>query len=691
MKLESLQLENFRQFAGKQCIEFAGDPARNVTLVYGPNGAGKTTLLNAFIWALYGEFTQDFEQPERLIHAGTWDAAEIGEELSASVELRFDHRDIRYEVVRTLRMRKDSTEQRIIETQGVVQLFITDDEGTKKPENPSDHLARILPRELYKFFFFNGERIENLTRPPAYRELAGATRTLLGLEILSRAINHLPQAAKSFQGELRRLGTPQTEAIGSDIERIETELEQVRAGLTQCEENLNALEQSQRVIWSQLQQHAQGRVLQERRAAAIKRRERALDARQRVRGELRELISARGYQAYCRRVSRRVAERFSALEARGELPPPIKEPFVHQLLERGRCICGAPLTEHSPQRAELEDYLRTAGSPELESRWNQITFQAGRLEQDRGSFAEDLRCRLAELDAALAEQRAAAEEESEAEHGLGGSEDIDIRGLEQRNQQLKEQIREASESRGRLQRELEGLEREDEQRRRKLMEAAEQDERAQDLLRHVKLAEEASSVLERLREVLTEAVRQELDRRIIAAYDRISARARTPELSPKFELRLWEQGADGERRLAPNSTSENTILALSFVGGLVSYARDQERGTMDDEMLERLVRSGIGISPVVIDAAFGSLDVDYKTQVARALPELVPQLVCFLSKSQAQGTVQELESRVGSRYVIVSYVAKEDRDEDLDVDGATVPYRRTCQAGQERAELVEVT
>ena len=67
MKLNSIRIENFRQFYGKQSLEFARlDSQNNVTLIHGFNGAGKTALLNAFIWCLFGKTTSDFEAPDRL-------------------------------------------------------------------------------------------------------------------------------------------------------------------------------------------------------------------------------------------------------------------------------------------------------------------------------------------------------------------------------------------------------------------------------------------------------------------------------------------------------------------------------------------------------------------------------------------------------------------------------------------------
>ena len=55
MIINKLELYNFRQYIGKQTIEFSTDPEKNVTVLIGINTSGKTTLVRPFEWCLYGK------------------------------------------------------------------------------------------------------------------------------------------------------------------------------------------------------------------------------------------------------------------------------------------------------------------------------------------------------------------------------------------------------------------------------------------------------------------------------------------------------------------------------------------------------------------------------------------------------------------------------------------------------------
>jgi len=56
MIINSIELNNFGIYQGKNIYDFQIDDEKNIILINGKNGSGKTTLLNAIKLSLYGPF-----------------------------------------------------------------------------------------------------------------------------------------------------------------------------------------------------------------------------------------------------------------------------------------------------------------------------------------------------------------------------------------------------------------------------------------------------------------------------------------------------------------------------------------------------------------------------------------------------------------------------------------------------------
>jgi DNA sulfur modification protein DndD len=98
-----------------------------------------------------------------------------------------------------------------------------------------------------------------------------------------------------------------------------------------------------------------------------------------------------------------------------------------------------------------------------------------------------------------------------------------------------------------------------------------------------------------------------------------------------------------------------------------------------------------GIYPVVMDAPFGNLDIEYQDQVAESLPQLTSQIVTLLSQSQARGRVLEhLQSAASRVYVLRSVTSKEDaKEQTITINDRAVPY--VTRGDFEHTVLEEVT
>ena len=192
MLLTEITLFNFRQFKGKQTIAFSNDVDKNVTVIIGENGSGKTTLAQAFTWCLYGE--TDFKN-KSVINLSTVQEMSLSESTSVYVELNIKHKDITYTVTREQVYRKDRTDS--IKSSPTKLTITYKDKGeieTVRESQLDAKIKEILPKELSRYFFFDGERIEKMSdeiQSGKSQEFAEAVKRLLGLNTYTEAIKHL--------------------------------------------------------------------------------------------------------------------------------------------------------------------------------------------------------------------------------------------------------------------------------------------------------------------------------------------------------------------------------------------------------------------------------------------------------------------------------------------------------------------
>lgn len=253
MKLQSMRLQNFRQFFGEQEIEFASpEGGRNVTVFHGYNGAGKTALLNAFIWCLYGQTTSDLEAPERLTNERAVAEAAPGSEVAVTVRLVFIVHGERYIVERRRSSTKDS-DTSLRSRDPELLLWAVGPNGQLESIGANDRarqsrINQILPPDLYPFFFFNGERVERLASKDAYDRIESGITTLLDVKIFERGTDHLRRhVAPALAEKLKKFGDADLQTAISEQQRLETQEQEqeqeIRYDLKQVHENVARLEE----------------------------------------------------------------------------------------------------------------------------------------------------------------------------------------------------------------------------------------------------------------------------------------------------------------------------------------------------------------------------------------------------------------------------------------------------------------
>ncbi|MFE1148962.1 AAA family ATPase [Streptomyces albidoflavus] len=671
MKIIEIELLNFRTYGGNQKAVFTTFASKNVTLIYGTNGGGKTTLLNAFTWALYGKLSPDLEHPETLINLETWSAASAGERLTVSVAVVFEHDGKTYRVLREQSAVKRGLDQELGKVEFNVRVTGQDGVSHKIP-NPSGAIEKILPSRLSGFFFINGERIESLAKPEAYSEIQSAIKTVVGIEPLERALKHLPKARNQIRHKLKSEedGDVAIDRVNQEIDELEGEQEEAKEELDLLKSEIPHFKTELEAVDGRLRALEGVAELQKDRARFEGLRDDAEAMLKDLRESRNQLVRQRGYMIFLSDLPEQITAVCKTLHEQGQLPAPLKRTFVEDLLREAECICGTHLGEGSPQRKRIQNWLERAGLAEERS-WMMLEGAMGGLKDQRKSAIQELEKlddQIARSRKTLQEHRAQLDEISSKIKDVPGE---DHARLEATRDRLISEIEGKTRRLGVVQERLSELDSVLQQKsslveRLEVKNAA--NKRVQQRIAVVREAEEA---LAKTRDLISERTRRSLDRRIRKVFERSSVKDYTPELTSEFELQLWT-GTGEERRRAPKSTGENMLLSLSFVAALAEECRNVAQK-------DTHAMSDMSDFPVVLDAAFGNMDTDYRRRVADFLPKMASQVVVLSSKAQAEGAAEEhLAPAIGRQYVIATHTRKadvKDVTETINVNGADCQYQ----------------
>jgi DNA sulfur modification protein DndD len=686
VKLLSIQLCNFRQFYGKTPeIVLAGSDRHTITVIHGNNGSGKTGLLNAFTWTLYEKFTAAFASEEQLVNKRAISEATIGATVDCWVEIWFEHNGKRYQVKRSCRAYKqaDGTEQGKSELRLQVEI---DGRWVTPDYQPEDVIGQILPDSLHRYFFFDGERIEQIVRTNKKAEIAEATKILLGVEVLNRSIRHLGEARKSLEKELEQIGDPETQKLLKQKDELEQKCDFQFKRQEEIEQEIIAQETVKQDVSQRLRELEGVEQLQQRRDELEGQGKLIRDKLNQSRINLRQTVSTKGYVVLLSDATTKFQKMVEGLKQRGELPADIKHQFVQDLLTRQQCICGTALTDGSEPHRHVSAYLDKAGLADVEEKVIYMGAQVDAIARQIPEFWQEVDQEQANINQnkmLLARVEEALEDIREQ---LLQSPSEEPRKLQNRLDEVERTIRGLTLEQGSNQQQIKDWETQVEGLARQIEKHQMSENRQGQAQRRITATEDAIARLKQVQENLGQLFRLQLEKRIQEIFGQISFTPYVPKLNDKYELTLEEYMA-GQPAPVAASTGENQILSLSFIGAIIDRIREwSKKGNAGILMPES------SVFPIVMDSPFGSLDEIYRRQVAEALPKLANQLIVLVTKTQWRGEVaEEMTNCVGRQYVLVYNSPKPDcQVDEIEIGGRIYPLVRQSSDEYEYSEIQEV-
>lgn len=233
MKLIRLEMDNFRQYYGKQIIDFAINDEHNTTIIFGENGKGKTGIYRAIMFVLFGAKTISQDGNEEKIHLTNFKYLDEVTSGEASVTLRFEHENKQYEVCRKVKAYKPSA--KIIIENDSAQYFVEIDSDTGDVQSDSvsekvevdNKINKIINENIKDFFLFDAEKMDTLAKADkgVRKEVKNAIFSLLQIDKLDEGKNIIREYKKENMGKLAKASKDGTVAdLTEDINEVDRKI-----------------------------------------------------------------------------------------------------------------------------------------------------------------------------------------------------------------------------------------------------------------------------------------------------------------------------------------------------------------------------------------------------------------------------------------------------------------------------------
>jgi len=616
LRIESLHVQNFGPFKGRQTVPIPGD---GVSVVYGENMRGKTSLLNALRFAFFGKVLGRGARTTSLHAVGNWEQAAIGQ-YGFEVQLDFSSGGHAYKLTRACKPRNGVTTPRRDDDYSL-EYFLERDGEVLGPQQAKAELQRILPEQISRFFLFDGELLQEYedllsSESDMGRRISEAIERILGVPVLTSARATLRRVKeRSEQREaLAAQGDQKTREFGNQLADLHAQRKVLHDEMRRLEVDLDEQRSLKATLEEAMRKKERVAALLDKRDSLDRQIAELTERLTRKEGELREAMS----RAWCTVLRRPAEEAVARLRSReqdlhtAQLRSEVLRALQHDV--DSECpACGQQVTEEARHRIEAalgapEGAMRQEEERELRSVRRKLASVEELVGVDRSAglrviwdaveeAAIDIAAKTAERDE-IDKQLATVDEVSLRKTKAGyeaAIRQIDAleRGLEQTRKALGQNKQDAEAIQRRLERLAGGSLSQERQRR------------------------ELFTDLHRLLDGSVGAYREQLRKRVQADASRhFKALTTEPEyaglrINDSYGLTIVHQdGSD----IPVRSAGAEHVVALSLMGALQNNA--PLRG------------------PIIIDSPFGRLDRGHTRNVVAALPSMAEQVVLLVYEDE---------------------------------------------------------
>lgn len=661
MLLKRITLNNFRQFRGKHTIEFSTDSEKNVTVIIGENGSGKTTLAQAFTWCLYG--STDFKNKSVLNLAYEHDMKPL-DSATVFVELVLEHtytdddgkQTCEYTIVRNQGYQKDRTN---ITKPSPTKLTVhyKNKDGQTKPISDilsASKVNEILPQNLSRYFFFDGERIEKMSddiQSGKSPEFADAVKRLLGLNTYDAAIRHIggdkragsrSSVIGSYNSAYDASNDSKITEHSKEYDRLQDEINKLNSRKDAIEKELPFINSECEKLAAKIAENRDGERLQsdcDRKRRDINNNNASIDA-----STEKILYSFKNnYRSFFYR--KLVGDSLEVLVDTDKVDkgvPDIRDKTILYLFNRGFCICGNKICDGSAERKALEDLLNYIPPQSLSTTINAFATECKRRTEHGDDIFKAVSEILSEVEQKRLDNETIKKEIEALEERIKSFESIgqyQTKLNSYKNDRQKKQG-ELSEIISKISKHETDRDRHDTERKRLAL----QSDNNKKIAIYASYTQKIYDILLSDYKEREKVVRKNLESAINNIFLTIYNGGLSLKIDSKYNIQtIISDESSYNGTLDDTSTAQSIAVIFAFIAGVIKVAREAKQDNNSYDL-------SADAYPLVMDAPLSAFDKRRIKTVCETLPEIAEQVIIFIKDTDGEIAEKYLSEKIGASY-----------------------------------------
>lgn len=648
MLFKSIRLKNFRQFKDLY-IEFSLDPIKNVTIVSGNNGAGKTTLAQAFTWCLYGETSFKIssllnkESEINIMNKFLTDVEVVLEIIHGEVMYIIDRRQT-YSINNYGKIKSENSVVKISKKTKDGKFSVMREGETKST------IEKILPNELSRYFLFDGERIEKMSKEiqggKKSNEFSEAVKGLLGLAPLIKAKEHMSPTSKfavigMYKNEFEDEGNNKILTLTEKIEKREVYIEKKKKRREEISDEINSKEKLIKNNEEKLKEFEEPRRLQNHKlileANILRNKNDIINGTKRILFSINKdlnIYTAKG-------LIKSIAEEIKEENYDDKGIPDMHSKTIEFLLKRGRCLCGKeilPSSEEYKVLMELKNFLppHSVGVSIkyfLSNSRIRITNERNLYNMVKEEYKKIIYLR-----------NVIEDDENEVLHiekeFLSKNMDVEINNICQENENYKIDLKKLRKEDEELIGGIAAVDREREiliSQKTREMQKNEKNRKIELYKSYAeKIYEDLSLILDTREKYLREKLEVEIDN----IFNKIYNGGLNISIDEKYGISVH-----AKKYITETSTAQSISVIFSFISGIIKMAREYQNNKDNSELLSEAY-------PLVMDAPLSAFDKQRINNVCAVLPNIAEQIIIFIKDTDGDIAKENLENKIGNIYIL---------------------------------------